>query len=112
MSTLGRGATPAVAIGLGIPLCSFANSLRPGSLHNCRDCPYQNLHVEPQRPAVDVFHVKVHPLIERDGTPTANLPKAGDAGADAEAATLPVFVEAGVVAHRQWAGTDQAHVAF
>jgi hypothetical protein len=30
----------------------------------------------------------------------------------AESAALPVFVEAGIVAHRQRAGADQTHVAF
>lgn len=38
---------------------------------------------------VDVFHVQFHPLLEGNGTPAVDLPKAGDAGPDAEAATVP-----------------------
>src|SRR6266700_353263 len=68
--------------------------------------------VEPERPFVQVLQVKLHPVIKTNVAPAIHLPKASDAGAHAEAASLPVFTKAFVVSHGQWPRTDQAHVTL
>src|SRR5579863_1628647 len=75
------------------------------------DGPQKNFKVQPERPFVNILQVHLHPLFEWNGTAAGNLPQAGNAGTNAKAATLPVLVEAFVVAHRQRPWADQAHVA-
>jgi hypothetical protein len=41
-----------------------------------------------------------------------DLPEAGDAGTDAEAATVPVFVKPIIIAHRQRPWANQTHIAL
>src|SRR5579863_3311967 len=72
----------------------------------------QDLQVKLERPFIDVLQIQLHPLFKRDRASAANLPEAGDTRTNAEAAALPVFVEAFVVANRQWARPDEAHIAI
>ena len=46
------------------------------------------------------------------GAAAVDLPQAGDARADAEAAALPVLIESLVITHGKRPGADQAHVAL
>ena len=71
---------------------------------------HQDLHVEPQRPTVDVLHVEPHPLLEAQGRAAADLPQTGDARSDAQPPAVPVMVEPLVIPQRQRPRAHQAHV--
>ena len=51
-------------------------------------------------------------FFEGDGAAAVDLPQAGDARADAEAAALPVLIESLVIPHGKRPGAHQAHVAL
>jgi hypothetical protein len=44
------------------------------SFQNCGNGSCQDLKVEPQRPMLDVLHVEMHPMVERNRAPTVDLP--------------------------------------
>src|SRR5664280_1762689 len=70
----------------------------------------QDFQIEPQRPVVNVFEVEAHPLLEIGYlVASADLPEAGEAGLDAEAAAMGEIFETLHLVHRQRARTHQAH---
>lgn len=71
------------------------------------------MQIQPERPVVDVFEVEGDPFLEvLDAVAPADLPEAGEAGFDAEAAALRVFLDAVDLVNWQRAGADEAHLAF
>src|SRR5258707_9149385 len=87
----------------------------PGAFENGRNGARKDFEVQEERPLADVLQIQFHPLFERHGASAADLPQAGDAGADAETAALPVFTILGeqiVIAHLQRPGTEQAHMGL
>jgi len=66
--------------------------MRPAAEEHRRDRPQDDLDVAPERPAVDVLEVELHPLVEVDLAAAAHLPGAGDPGPHREAAALPALV--------------------
>jgi hypothetical protein len=88
-------------------------SLRAFSEEHGGDGSQEDDEVEPERPVVDVAEVHLDPLLEAgDGVAATCLPFAGDAGFDAEAAAVGDFGKGLDLVERQWARTDEAHVAF
>ena len=83
-----------------------------GAFEHCRDSFGQYFKVQKQRPVVDVFHVELHPLLEGNVGAAVDLPEAGDARADGEAASMPVFVKAFVIPFGEGSGADKAHISF
>src|SRR5258708_25620093 len=71
----------------------------------------QNGRVEPERPAIDVFKIELHPLIEREVAAARNLPKASQAGLDAKSSFLPCQFHAGRITQRQGPWSHDAHVS-
>jgi len=61
---------------------------------------------------IDIVHVEFHPLVKWSGASAVDLPEAGDARADAEAAALPVLIKSFVIPDWKGPGAYQAHVAF
>jgi hypothetical protein len=57
----------------------------------------ENSEIKPQGPVVYVFQIKLHPLVELDGASAIHLPEAGDARANAEAASVPVQAETFII---------------
>src|ERR1019366_7284286 len=72
----------------------------------------QDFDIEAERPLVDVLHIQLHPLVEVDGAAPVDLPQAGDARADAEAAAVPVLIESLVITLGKRPGAHQAHIAL
>ena len=72
----------------------------------------QDFYIEPERPFVHVLQVQPHPLLQRNRASAVDLPKTGDAGTNAEAPSLPIFIETLVVAHRKRTRTYEAHVTL
>src|ERR1039457_4498125 len=56
------------------------------------DGAQENLHVEPQRPVVDVGEVELHPALELQMIAAFQPPGAGQARPHAQTAPLPVLV--------------------
>lgn len=70
----------------------------------------KNLNVEPEGPVVDVGEVEGDPFFEVfDAVPAGDLPEAGEAGFDAEAAALGVFFDALDFVDWERTGTNEAH---
>src|SRR3954470_16171080 len=69
----------------------------------------QDLEVEHRRPGVDVLEVELHPAIEVDVVPPADLPEAGEAGLHGQAPALPALVLGHLLGNRR-PGAHQAHV--
>ncbi len=61
---------------------------------------------------VDVVHIELHPLVEGDIAPAADLPEAGDAWLDAESAAVNVVFKSLEIPYRKWARAYQAHIAL
>ena len=88
---------------MGISLCPRANK-------HGGDGADQDFQIEPQRPVVNVFKVKTHPVLEIGNLiAAADLPEAGEAGLDAQAAAVGQIFKTFHLVHRQRARTDQAH---
>src|SRR5580704_13479097 len=68
------------------------------------------LEVLPQAPVIDVLHVQVHPLLERDLIATAHLPDARQAGSNGKPPALPGLVLRDLYGDRR-ARTHDAHLA-
>src|SRR5580692_1213792 len=86
------------------------SSCRARAFKHCWNGAREDFHVKPERPFIDVFDIHLHPLLERDRIPAVNLPKAGDARTNTEAAPLPIFAEQLIVAHGHGARSDEAHI--
>src|SRR3954467_4561938 len=86
--------------------------MSPRAFHHSGNGLQQNLQIQHARPAIDVFHVKLHPALERDAAAPHHLPQASDAGLHAESAAMPGCAERFVIAHWQRTRTYEAHVAF
>ena len=72
----------------------------------------EDLEVEPEGPVVDVGEVEGDPFFEVfDAVAAGDLPEAGEAGFDAEAAALGVFFDAFDFVDGEGAGADEAHFA-
>lgn len=72
----------------------------------------EDLGVEPEGPVVDVGEVEGDPFFEVfDAVAAGDLPEAGEAGFDAEAAALGVFFDARNFVDGEGAGADEAHLA-
>ena len=72
----------------------------------------EDLEVEPEGPIVDVGEVEGDPFFEVfDAVAAGDLPEAGEAGFDAEAAALGVFFDAFDFVNGEGAGADEAHFA-
>ena len=72
----------------------------------------ENLEVEPQRPAIDVLQIELHPVLEiADCAATPDLPKAGQPRTHTHAATLAHVAKIGRFVERQGTRPDQAHLA-
>src|ERR1035438_5061413 len=82
------------------------------SLKNGGDGFGQDFEIEAERPSIDIFHIQFHPFFEGDGAAAFDLPQAGDAGADAEAAALPILMEPQVITQGKRPGAHQAHVSL
>src|SRR5688572_33325560 len=65
--------------------------------------PEQQLQIEPQRAAVDVFHVEAQPLVHVRATARDHLPEASHPGHDVESRGLPQLVGLGTERCRPWA---------
>src|ERR1700686_61633 len=77
--------------------------------HGC-GCSAQNLGVQLQRPAADVFQIEAHPLVKIVYlVAAAYLPQAGDARLDRQLLFLKIG-EAPIFALQGWTRTHQAHV--
>ena len=94
----------------------FFHSGQPGILLCARadehggDGADQDFQIEPQRPVVNVFEVKPHPVLEIGNLiAAADLPETGQPGLDAEAAAVGQIFKTLHFVHRQRARTDQAH---
>src|SRR5574340_1037258 len=72
----------------------------------------ENLKIQRQRPMLDVFQVQLHPFFERQGTPSIDLPKTGQAGPDAESPAVPICAEFLEITNGERAGSDQTHIPF
>src|ERR1700690_1210654 len=71
----------------------------------------EDLAIEPERPVVDVGEVKADPVGEvGDVVAPADLPEAGEARLDAQAAPVGVVVEALDLLDRERARPDEAHL--
>src|SRR5512134_3657573 len=70
----------------------------------------QDRDVEPDRPVLDVVEVEPDEVVEGQGRAPRDLPEARDPGQDEIALPVPGF-EPLVVADRERAGPDQAHLA-
>src|SRR5437867_688581 len=81
----------------------------PSAGENRRHRAGQDLQVEAERPVLDVVDVEHDPFVEAELAATADLPQAGDAGYDLEAAPLPLFVALDLVGDR-WTWPNQAHL--
>ena len=87
-----------------------ADSLRASADENDRDGAEEDLDIEPKRPVVDVLEVEAHPVGEFiDLIAAADLPQAGEAGLDAEAAAMGEILEAPGLVHWQGPRADEAH---
>ena len=82
----------------------------PTTLEYRRQRLGQYLDVEPERPLIHVLKIEKHPLVERDSTAAVDLPKAGNSRFHAEPPPLPIFIEALIIANRQWSWAYQTHV--
>src|SRR5260221_13039449 len=94
-----------------IRMCPASGPLsRPGARRHGPQGAQEDLHVEPQRPGVDVFEVHADPLVEiGDPVPAADLPEARDARTHAQLALVPQLVALELV-RKRGARSDQAHV--
>ena len=91
---------------------SSVRLLRPGSQKHDGDRPEQNFQVKPERPIVNVFEVKSHPILEiLDLIATADLPEAGEAGLYTQTAAMGQIVETFNLIHRQWTRPNKTHLA-
>src|SRR5215471_6738873 len=70
----------------------------------------KDLGIEPQRPAVDVGEVKLHPAVEIEPAAALERPQAGQAGPHTQAPPLPRFVLLHFFRDR-WAWSDERHVS-
>ncbi len=61
---------------------------------------------------VDVFQIHLHPLIKPDIAAAIDLPQTGDSWLHAEAAFVPLAVDAFYIPHGQGSWADQAHLAL
>src|SRR5664279_6221677 len=103
--------TPAVS-------AEYRFSERGASPRSVRATPAQDgqrgarddLDVEPHRPVLDVVEVQPHEVVEAERRAPGDLPEARDARQHAVAAAVP-GLEALVVAQRQRARADEAHLA-
>src|SRR5665647_442699 len=77
---------------------------------NDRDGLQHDLHVEPERPVVEIFEVELHPLLKGDVVPAVDLPEARDARLHREPSPLPILVLFYLVGDGR-PRTDDAHVA-
>ena len=71
-----------------------------------------DLEIKDERPSINVLHVQVHPLRKGKVVSAADLPETGNSGSNRKATAMPILVKAIVVANRERAGTDEAHVAL
>src|SRR5258708_26279817 len=71
----------------------------------------QNGRVEPERPAIDVFKIELHPLIERQVAAARNLPEAGQARLNTEASFLPCQFHAGRITPTHRPCSHTSHVS-
>src|SRR5437660_8286777 len=72
----------------------------------------QDLHVEPQRPLIDVLEIHANPVVEiRDPVPSADLPQTRDAWPHRQLSLVPELVALELMRKR---GTraDETHVPF
>src|SRR5215469_9810251 len=84
--------------------------LSPGAGEDDGDGEPEDLDVEPEGPVIDVFEVEADPVAEVfDVVAAADLPEAGKAGFDAEAAAMGEVVEAFDFIDGKRARADQAH---
>lgn len=85
---------------------------RPGSFQNRWYRLSQDLEIEQQGPVVNVLHIELHPLVERNRIPPSDLPKAGNPRPYTEAPAKPVFVKQFEVSdgHGSWA--HEAHISL
>src|SRR6266536_1857922 len=84
---------------------------RAPARQNGRNRPQQNLQIQRRRPVVDVLQVELHPVIEIDLVPAADLPETSQARLHGEAAAVPAAVRLHLFRDRR-ARPDQAHVAL
>src|SRR5258705_12955204 len=76
-----------------------------------RNCPPQNLQIQPKRPIVDVFQVQPDPVSEiLNVVAAADLPQASHAWLDTEPPAVRGVIEPLHLVHRQRAGANQAHL--
>ena len=74
--------------------------------------PPHDFQIQPQGPVVNVFQIQPHPVAEiGDVVAAADLPEAGEAGFDAQAAAMRQIVKTFDFVHRQRARADEAHLA-
>src|SRR5207244_8008529 len=88
---------------------------RPGSIRaraaeDGRDRLGENRDVEPDRPVLEVVEVEPDEVVEAEVRAAGDLPEPRHARADEIALAVPAL-ELGVVAQRQRAGPDEAHLA-
>src|SRR5437763_13705056 len=69
--------------------CYRRPSMRPPSHDDRRDGQQEDLQVVPEGSAAVVLHVHAHPVVEADGGAAFDLPDAGEAGGDLQAAAMP-----------------------
>ena len=86
--------------------------LRASPAQNSRDGQEQDFDIEPEGPVVNVLQVEADPFFEVDNfIAAADLPEAGEAGFDAQAAAMGKVAEPFDFIHREGTLTDEAHIA-
>src|SRR5439155_9665327 len=74
---------------------------RSAAREHCGDRPDHDLEVEPDRPAIDVGEVELHPSIEVLLAPRLDLPQAGDPGLHRQPAAVPQVVARDLAGERR-----------
>src|SRR5437763_3209233 len=89
---------------------SAKRSVRPAAREHGWDRLDQDRDVHPERPVLEVVEIEPDEVVEAEVRATRDLPQPGDAGQDVVPLAVPVL-ELLVVAQRQRARADQAHLA-
>ena len=77
---------------------------RAGTPQDGWDRLRENLHVEPDRPFIQVLKIKLHPVIKTDIASSVDLPQTSNARTHAKSPPLPVLVKTFIIPHGQEAG--------
>src|SRR4051812_26816329 len=92
-STVGAGTSSTTTCPRRTRTCFIAAGAGAApALQRGGDRAKQDLHVEPQRPPVDVLEIRLDPAVELRLAPAADLPQAGDPGLHRQPTAVPQVV--------------------